>query len=445
MDCKIKKAAYIGCSLRHPDLTKEYATMRQDNSKLFQLPAQATPISDPLTEILQAGARKLLAQAVEAEIDTWMQEHHHLVDENGHRLVVRNGYAKSRKVVTGIGEIQVTMPRAHDFRPPEEREMFSSKILPSYMRKAKSIEELIPWLYLKGISTGDFNEALQSLLGLHCPGLSSSTIVRLKQTWEDDLKSWQQRDLSIKNYVYFWADGIHFNVRIDEDRACMLVLMGATADGRKELIAVEDGYAESEHSWKCLLLDVKKRGLEVGPKLATADGALGFWKALPQVFPDTKSQRCWVHKTANVLGKLPKRLQPRAKDFLHQIWMADTKSDAQKELEHFIKTYGAKFPKAADCLAKDQTELLAFYDFPAEHWKHIRTTNPIESMFATVRLRTKKTKGCGSRLATLTMVFKLAESASKRWNRLSGHTLLGDVLASVKFIDGVKEQNEHAA
>lgn len=405
-------------------------------------PRNADGVDDPLTDILRQGARQLLIQAVQAEVEAWIAEHAHLVDDDGRRQVVRNGHARSRTVVTGLGPLEVTMPRVHDRRPEGEREKFTSAILPPYLRKAKSIEQLLPWLYLKGISTGDFNEALSALLGPDCPGLSASTIVRLKQVWESEYRDWSQRDLSDKQYVYIWADGVHFNVRLEEDRTCILVLMGATPDGRKELIAVQDGYRESEQSWKSLLLDVKQRGLTVDPKLAVGDGALGFWKALPQVFAKTRTQRCWVHKTCNVLDKLPKRLHGEAKDRLHQIWMAPGRDAAHEAFDHFIATYEAKYPKATDCLAKDRDALLTFYDFPAEHWIHLRTTNPIESTFATVRLRTDKTKGCGSRLATLTMVFKLAESASKRWRRLNGHELIHDVIAGIRFTDGVKQ---HAA
>jgi len=397
---------------------------------------------DPLTDILRRGARQLLTQAVEAEVAAWIADHAHLTDEHGHRQVVRNGHARPRKVVTGIGPIEVTMPRVHDRRPPDQAERFTSSILPPYLRKARSIEQLLPWLYLKGISTGDFNEALAALLGPDCPGLSASTIVRLKQAWEGEYRDWHQRDLADKQYVYIWADGIHFNVRLEEDRTCILVLMGATPDGRKELIAVQDGYRESEQSWKNLLLDVKQRGLTVDPSLAIGDGALGFWKALPQVYATTRVQRCWVHKTCNVLDKLPKRLHGQAKDRLHQIWMAPSREAANEAFDHFIATYEAKYPKAVACLVKDRDVLLTFYDFPAEHWIHLRTTNPIESTFATVRLRTDKTKGCGSRIATLTMVYKLAESASKKWRRLNGHQLIQDVIAGITFIDGVKK---HAA
>jgi len=401
--------------------------------------AAGPPPADPLTEVLRAGARQLLTQAVEAEVEQWIADHAHLTDENGHRQVVRNGYAQPRQVVTGLGPIDVRAPRVHDRRDEPQRERFTSAILPPYLRKAKSVEHLIPWLYLKGVSTGDFNEALHALLGPDCPGLSATTVTRLKQTWEGEYKQWSQRDLSDKQYVYIWADGVHFNVRLEEDRTCILVLIGATAEGRKELIAVADGYRESEQSWLSLLRDVKHRGLTIEPKLATGDGALGFWKALPQVYAATRTQRCWVHKTANVLDKLPKRLHGEAKDRIHQIWMAETRKEAAKAFDHFIATYQAKYPGAVECLAKDRAELLTFYDFPAEHWLHLRTTNPIESMFATVRLRTDKTKGCGSRVATLTMVFKLAQSAQAKWRRLNGHALLSDVIAGIAFKDGEKQ------
>ena len=421
--------------------------MHEANTESLSFPSagrhQPPTTDDPLTAILRQGAQRLLSQAVEAEVEQWIADHAHLTDEQGHRQVVRNGRSPTRSITTGVGPIEVAQPRVYDRRPASGgREKFTSKILPPYLRKTKSIEELIPWLYLKGVSTGDFNEALQALLGPACPGLSASTVVRLKQTWEQEYRGWSGRELTDKHYVYVWADGVHFNVRLEEDRTCILVLMGATPEGKKELIAVADGYRESEQSWKSLLLDVKRRGLTIAPKLAIGDGALGFWKALPQVFATTRTQRCWVHKTANVLDKLPKRLQPEAKDKLHQIWMAPTREAANEAFDLFIETYEAKYPKAVACLVKDRDELLTFYDFPAEHWVHLRTTNPIESTFATVRLRTDKTKGCGSRLATLTMAFKLACSAEKRWRRLNGHELISDVIAGIAFTDGVKQ---HAA
>jgi transposase-like protein len=345
-----------------------------------------------------------------------------------------------RSITTGIGPVKIRQPRVHDRRRGAEAEAFSSKILPPYLRKTRSIEELLPWLYLKGISTGDFNEALQALVGPECPGLSASTVTRLLEQWQDEYKDWSKRSLKDKRYVYLWVDGVHFNIRLEEDRQCILVLMGATADGRKELIAIADGYRESEQSWMELLLDVKSRGLTIDPKLATGDGALGFWKALAKVFPTTRTQRCWVHKTANVLDKLPKRLQSRAKEAIHDIWMAETREAANQAFDSFLETYGAKYPKACECLAKDREELLTFYDFPAEHWKHLRTTNPIESVFATVRLRHRRTKGNGSRTRCLAMVHQLMLSAAKKWRLLNGSDLLPDVIQGVQFTDGVKSQ-----
>lgn len=395
---------------------------------------------DVLTEILREGAQRLLAQAIEAEVAEWIDAHAELKNADGRRQVVRNGHLPKRTITTGVGPIEVEQPRVLDRRAADEAEPFSSKILPPYLRKTKSLEELIPWLYLKGVSTGDFNEALSALVGPSCPGLSASTVTRLKAGWEDEFQEWNRRSLEGKQYVYLWADGVHFNIRLEEDRQCILVLMGATADGRKELIAVVDGFRESEQSWKALLLDVKSRGLVVDPKLATGDGALGFWKAIAQVYPHTREQRCWVHKTANVLDKLPKRLQPEAKEKLHQIWMAETKAEADQAFDLFVATYQAKYPKATECLAKDRDVLLTFYDFPAEHWIHLRTTNPIESTFATVRLRHRRTKGSGSRVACLTMVFKLMQSASKKWRLLNGSQLLPDVIQGIRFLDGIKSQ-----
>ena len=399
----------------------------------------ATP-KDALTEILRIGAQKMLAAALEAEVAAYLAQHESARDESGRRQVVRNGHCPPREIQTGVGPVEVARPRVDDRRvgPDGDRIRFTSKVLPPYLRRTKSIEELIPWLYLKGVSTGAFSEALAALVGQDAPGLSASTVVRLKSTWEGDFKEWNRRDLSAKRYVYIWVDGIHFNIRLEEHRQCILVVMGATADGKKELIAVQDGYRESEQSWKEVLLDLKSRGLDVDPELAVGDGALGFWKALPQVWPATRPQRCWCHKTANVLNYLPKGEQPRAKDALHQIWMAARRTDALRAFDLFIATYEAKYPKAATCLEKDREELLAFYDFPAEHWKHLRTTNPIESTFATVRLRTKRTKGAGSRVACLTMVFKLAQAAERTWRKLNGHQLLGDVIRGVRFEDGTK-------
>jgi putative transposase len=393
---------------------------------------------DTLTEILREGAQRLLAQAIEAEVAEWIDSHQHLTDETGRRQVVRNGRLPARKLLTGVGEIEVHQPRVHDRRPQGERETFSSKLLPPYLRKAKSIEELIPYLYLKGISTGGFQEALSAILGPDCPGLSATTVTRLKACWEQEYRDWSARSLEGTEYVYVWADGIHTNIRLEEDRQCILVLIGATKDGKKELIAMTDGHRESAQSWSELLLDVKRRGLRIDPKLAVGDGALGFWKAVAEVFPTTRQQRCWVHKTANVLDKLPKGKQAKAKGMIHEIWMADTRASATNAFDAFLETYRAKYPKAAECLEKDRDELLAFYDFPAEHWRHLRTTNPIESTFATIRLRHRRTKGNGSRTACLAMMYKLAESAGRHWRLLNGSDLLPDVIRGAVFQDGIR-------
>ena len=398
---------------------------------------------DILGEILKTGAQQMLAQAVEAEVATYIAVHAELRDDSGHRLVVRNGHKNEREIQTGVGALKIKQPRVDDRRVDEngQRKQFVSNILPPYLRRTRSIDELIPWLYLRGISTGDFSEALKALLGPDAPGLSATSVVRMKEIWQKEWSEWSQRSLAGKRYVYFWADGIHFNIRLedqDNNRQCILVIMGATADGTKELVAITDGYRESEQSWKDLLLSMKARGLEEGPELAVGDGALGFWKALPQVYSKTKEQRCWVHKTANVLNKLPKGQQSTAKDKLHQIWMAATKAEANRAFDLFIDTYRAKYPQAAECLKKDRERLLAFYDFPAEHWQHIRTSNPIESTFATVRLRTVRTKGSASRKACLTMVLKLAQCAEKHWRKLNGSNLLAEVIQGVRFVDGIK-------
>jgi len=418
-------------------IPKEYAAMAESTTQSLAFPESST--KDVMTEILRKGAQRMLTQAIQQEVDEWIDERAELHDALGRHQVVRNGYLPKRTITTGIGPVDVQQPRVRDRRPADEAEKFTSKILPPYLRKTKSIEELIPWLYLKGVSTGDFSEALAALLGEEAKGLSASTITRLKKVWEEEYRQWNQRSLADRQYVYIWADGVYFNVRLEEDRQCILVLMGATKDGKKELIAIADGYRESEQSWKALLLDVKSRGLKIDPKLATGDGALGFWKALKKVFPKTREQRCWVHKTANVLDKLPKRLQVEAKQKLHAIWMADTRENAHRAFDLFLATYRAKYPKACECLAKDRDVLLTFYDFPAEHWIHLRTTNPIESTFATVRLRTKRTKGSGTRTACLTMVFKLMQSAQKRWRILNGSERLPDVIQGIPFVDGVKQ------
>lgn len=391
---------------------------------------------DALTEVLRQGAWRMLAQTVEAEVEAFVAAHEHIRDEEGRRLVIRNGYLPERTIQTGIGDIAVKAPRVRDRSGSGIR--FTSAVLPPYLRRTRSIEELIPWLYLKGISSGDFSEALAALLGPDAPGLSPATVSRLKEVWKSELEAWQRRDLTGKRYVYFWVDGVYFQARLEQDKQCFLVIIGADEAGNKELVGLWDGFRESEQSWMELLLDLKSRGLEMGPKLAVGDGALGFWTALRKVYGETRQQRCWVHKTANVLNKLPKSSQSQAKQRLHDIWMAEDKEDAGKAFDLFVDSYRAKYPKAAECLAKDREELLAFYDFPAEHWVHIRTTNPIESTFATVRLRTAKTRGCLSRETASTMVFKLARCAQRTWRRLNGSNWLADVIENVKFEDGIK-------
>ena len=410
--------------------------MKQGNTESYSFPlTQSEDLEQPrdvLTEILRNGAQDMLRQAIEDEVARYLGERSDLVDADGHRQVIRNGYLPKRKVMTGIGGVEVKQPRVRDRRVGEEREKFTSSILPPYLRKTKSVEELLPWLYLKGISTGDFGEALQALLGENAKGLSATTITRLKGIWENEYKDWSKRSLADKHYVYVWADGIYFNVRLedpDNSRQCILVLMGATSDGKKELIAINDGYRESAASWKEIMLDCRQRGLgERGgdPRLAIGDGGLGLWAAIDEVWPSTLHQRCWVHKTANVLNKMPKSLHAKAKSMLHDIWMAETQVEANKAFDLFVETFKAKYLKAVECLEKDRKPLLTFYRFPAEHWSHLRTTNPIESTFSTVRLRTDKTKGCGSRTACLTMVFKLVQSAEKHWRALNGSTLRAD-------------------
>ena len=415
--------------------------MQDSSNGSLLMPASSS--RDALAQVLHEGARRMLIDVIEAEVTDYLAQRADQTDAQGRRLVVRNGHLPERELQTPIGPIPVQQPRVRDHRPPEQRQRFTSKILPPYLRRTKAIEELIPWLYLKGISTNDFGEALAALLGPDAKGLSPTTITRLKATWADEYRQWASSDLSDKQYVYVWADGVHFNIRLEDagaNKQCILVLMGATAEGNKELIGIADGYRESKQSWKELLLSIKHRGLKVDPKLAIGDGALGFWAAVREVWPLINEQRCWVHKTANVLNKMPKSIQPKAKSMLHEIWMAPGKKQANAAFDLFIQTYQAKYPQASECLAKDRDVLLTFYDYPAEHWAHLRTTNPIESTFATVRLRTNKTKGCGSRIACLTMVFKLVQSAQKRWRALNGSTLIPQVIIGVCFVDGVKQQ-----
>ena len=387
-----------------------------------------------MTELLRTGAQRLIADAVEAELQVLLGHHTALRNGQGHQQVVRNGYLPEREIQTGIGPVKIRVPKIRD--KSHQGIKFNSTLLPPYLRKTKSVEDMLPWLYLKGISTGDFQEALQALLGSEAKGLSASTISRCKKIWEEEHETWNSRSLENKRYVYIWADGVYFNIRSDHAKQCILVIIGVTEQGRKEFIAIEDGYRESEQSWSELLLRIKAQGLRHPPELAVGDGALGFWKALRKVFPKTVHQRCWVHKTANVLNKLPKAVQPKVKQALQEIWMAPTKKDAYKAFDIALSTYSAKYPKAMQCLEKDKNEMLAFYDFPAIHWQHIRTSNPIESTFATVRLRTAKTRGCVARHTILSMVYKLGQSAQKKWRRLRGFKLLAEVIRGVQFKDG---------
>jgi putative transposase len=405
--------------------------MKTDN--VIALSGPAADARSVLEEIARAGAIKMLRAALELEAQEFVYRFADRLDDEGRRLVVRNGYLPERELASGIGPLPVKKPRVRD---RSGKESFSSRILPSFMRRVPSVDALIPALYLKGVSTNDFSEALTAILGPNATGLSPSNIVRLKEGWKQDFENWEKRDLTGKRYVYVWADGIYFNVRLDKDRPCILVLMGATKEGKKELIAVWDGHRESKVSWQTVLRDLKRRGLTIGPELAIGDGALGFWAALAEEFPEARQQRCWVHKTANILDRLPKSVQTDAKKLIHEMYLAPTKEAAMEGYRDFVTRFHAKYPKAVECLQKDTDVLFTFYDFPAEHWKHIRTTNPIESTFATLRHRTKRTKGCGSRAATLTMVFKLALEAEKNWRRLNGHELVAKIIEGVRFRNG---------
>jgi len=382
-----------------------------------------------LEEILREGARKLLQQAIENEVSEHLAKQHEVRAEDNRKVVRRNGYLPERSLQTGIGPVKVKQPRVRG-------EAYASAIVPKYSRRTPSLEALIPALYLKGISTGNMEEALAAILGKNAQGLSPTNIVRLKQSWEKEYEDWGRRDLSGKQYVYIWADGIYFNVRLSEERPCLLVIIGARSDGKKELLAIHDGMRESTLSWKEVLSDLKARGLNTAPRLAIGDGALGFWAALEEEMPSCRQQRCWVHKTANILDKLPKSVQGNAKSLIHNMYMSPSKEGGLKVFDQFLRLYEVKYPKASKCLKKSKDQLFTFYDFPAEHWGHIRTTNPIESTFASVRHRSRQTKGCGSRKATLSMVFKLSIEAEKRWRRLNNSQLMMKVVMNVKFKDG---------
>lgn len=393
--------------------------------------------SSPIDQIVREGARKMLAAALQAEVDAYIAAFADQRDAAGRRLVVRNGYHAEREVLTAAGAIPVKAPRINDKRIDEvtgERKRFSSAILPAWCRKSPQVTEVLPLLYLHGLSSGDFTAALSQFLGTSA-GLSASVITKLTETWKAEQRTFTERDLSGVDYVYLWADGIHVNIRLEEHKLCLLVMIGVRADGRKELVALADGYRESAESWADLLRDAKRRGMRA-PVLAVGDGALGFWSALGEVFPQTRAQRCWFHKIANVLGAMPKTAHPAAKKHLAEIWNAEDKEHAERAIKNFQDAYAAKYPKAVAKVVDDRDELLAFYDYPAEHWVHLRTTNPIESTFATVRHRTKVTKGPGSRAAGLAMAFKLIESAQKRWRAVNGPHLVALVRAGATFVNG---------
>lgn len=391
-----------------------------------------------LDEIARRGAEKMLAAALKAEADYYVERLSGERDEKGRALVVRNGSARPRKVTVGSGVLDVVAPRVDDQR---EGEYFSSEILPRYMRKSPRLVEALPLMYLKGMSSGDFVGALHTLLGAEAAGFSASTIIRLTQVWTQEYEAWKRRDLKGRSYAYIWVDGVYFNIRLEEDRLAMLVIVGVLEDGSKELIALEDGFRESAESWAELLRDLKERGMKA-PLLATGDGALGFWKAVGQVYPETAHQRCWVHKIANVLDKLPKRLQSKAKEILHQIMNAEKRSTAEEEMARFEAIYRDKHPKAVEALIKDKEALFTYFNYPAAHWIHLRTTNPIESTFATVKLRTKKTRGAGSRRAAMAMAFQLMTAAQDRWRRITSPERVVEVMQGIRFIDGVKETKE---
>jgi len=406
--------------------------MNQDNAKGF---GTSGLINDSLTELLRLGARGLIEKAVETELQFFLSQYENVADLKGRKTVVRNGYLPEREVLTGLGPIDVRVPKVRDRSGSGVK--FNSAIVPPYVRKAKRVEAALPWLYLRGISTGNMQEALSVLLGDEAKGLSPAVVSRLKAQWSEEYLAWTRRDLTDESYVYIWADGIYSTLRGEDDRLCLLVIVGVNEQGEKRLLALSDGYRESKASWLTLIQDLASRGLKLPPKLAIGDGALGFWAALDEAWPQTRCQRCWVHKTANVLNELPKSIHGKAKAGLHEIWMAETKAQAEKAFDQFVRNFSAKYPKATGVLVKDRAVLLSFYDFPAEHWAHIRTTNPIESTFATIRHRTTRTKNCVSRNTLLGLVFQLALAAERSWLKLRGFNRLTDVLRGIKFEDGI--------
>jgi transposase-like protein len=413
------------------------------NNKVIEIKNPEVKSNDLLTDLIRGSAKEMLACAIELELQDFLTKHSDLLATNNKARIVRNGYLPERKITTGIGSIDVKLPRVRDRGDTQNKINFTSNIVPKHLRRSASVEELLPLLYLKGISTNDFQQALQPLLGAKAKNISAGVISKLKANWEQEYIKWNKRDLSNKEYVYWWVDGIYLQARMEEAKNCVLVIVGVTPNGVKELVGLEIGFRESKASWSLLINQLKENGLKTAPKLATGDGSMGFWGAINEAFPSTKHQRCWVHKTANVLEKLPKHLQKQAKRMLQEIWMADTKKNALKAYKKFIGFFKIKYPKAVECLEKDKEKLLTFYDFPAENWQHIRTSNPIESTFATVRHRTYKAKGCFSQTTILTMVFKLCLDAEKRWKKLYGFNRLAEVISGIKFIDGVKVKKQN--
>ncbi|TXF10006.1 IS256 family transposase [Pelomicrobium methylotrophicum] len=411
--------------------------MNKDTSKTS---GSANEMGFSLEELIRRGARELIQKAIEVEVQELLAEYGNVKMLGGRRAVVRNGYLPERQVLTAVGPVKVRVPKVRDRSGTGVK--FNSRLVPPFVRRSQRMSAALPWLYLKGISTGDMREALTVLVGDQARGLSPNVVARLKGEWAAEYGAWMKRDLSASRYVYWWADGIHTGLRQESDaRQCLLVIIGVRPDGSKELVTIGDGLRESRASWLDVLRDLKTRGLEAGPRLAVGDGALGFWAALDEVYPETRHQRCWVHKTANVLNALPKSLQAKAKADLHEIWMAPTREQAVVAFNHFIKAYGAKYPRVVEKLTRDREALLAFYDFPAEHWIHLRTTNPIESTFATVRHRTTRTKNCVSRATFLGLAFKLVQEAEKSWRRIRGVDRLTDLMNGMLFKDGVPVPN----
>ena len=413
--------------------------MSNDNVVAFRQP---DPFHDALTALLREKAQSLLRQAIEDEFEAFLAQHAGQ-DRHGRREVVRNGHLPERQILTGLGPVPVKVPKARD-RAGDGR-VFHSALVPRYVRKAASVEAVVPWLYLYGVSADRMQEALVTLLGSQAKGLSASTVSRLKAQWADELSAFRTSSLAKDRWIYLWADGIHFGIRADNAPLCALVVIGVNERGRKQLLAIEEGYRESTQSWREVLLHLKARGLQISAKLATGDGAMGFWAALAEVYPETREQRCWVHKTANVLNCLAKSVQPKAKADLQAIWMADTRDAANKAFDQFAALYGAKYPKAVERLVKDREPLMTFYDFPAEHWRHLRTTNPIESAFATVRHRTNRTRGALSRESIVPFVFKLGKVAEQHWRKLNGFEYLAKVITGVRFRDGIEVCEDSAA